>query len=809
MINSIQSDEAVWNNNSVGNVVSSEVTDHGISITTNHTKIDITVFNASTIRVQATRNSKHEDLQYPLNTTAQNTDYRIEDDGEAIVLTTCKIKAKFSKSPFRVAYYTLDDQIINEDEPAFGINWIGEQVTCYKKLQEGERFLGLGEKTGPLDRRGKGYQNWNSDYFGYPVNGDPLYCSIPFYIGVHNNLSYGIYFNNSYKSFFNFGASNDRFSSFSADAGDMDYFFIYNQDVPSILDEYSNLTGKIELPPIWSIGFQQCRYSYYPDERVLSVADTFRKKEIPADVIVLDIHHMEKYKIFTWDGEKFKDAPSMIARLNEMGFHVVVICDPGIKIEKGYEPFDEGIENDFFIKYPDNTPYTGEVWPGKCHFPDFTRQEVRQWWGEKMAFYAKDGVEGYWNDMNEIATWGQMLPELIEFDFDGNKGTARKGRNLYGLLMAKSSYEGAKKLLNGKRPFNLTRSGFAGVQRYGALWTGDNVATNEHMLLGIRLVNSLGMSGVPFAGYDVGGFVGNGSSKLFARWISVGAFTPFYRVHSNIDSRDSEPWSFGETIEEISQSYITLRYRLLPYLYSLFYEASQNGLPIARSLAINFTHEATIYEEAFENQYLFGPSILVAPVESDKNYTEVYLPKGYWYDFYNDNVYSGGKTHVVSCPIEKLPVFVKGASIIPVQKKVLHTGADAGEFLEIHLYNGEDNNSFVYYEDDGNSYAYQSDAAYYKRTIHYDVDQSSLTFNKKEGLKASKFSKIKLYFHGFEEVFPKLQGTPAIVEEEDYRWIQPLSNFDPFTPEPADTLRVEQLPYTIIDNNEGSFEITF
>jgi alpha-glucosidase len=316
------------------------------------------------------------------------------------------------------------------------------------------------------------------------------------------------------------------------------------------------------------------------------------------------------------------------------------------------------------------------------------QSKTRAWWADHFNAYVDLGVEGFWNDMNEIATWGNMLPDLIEFDWEGQKATAREARNVYGMMMSRSTYEGTKKLLKNRRPFNLTRSGYAGIQRYAAVWTGDNVAYDGHMMAGIRLVNSMGLSGLAFTGYDIGGFVGNADEKLFARWISIGAFSPFFRGHSMINSRDSEPWSYGEKVEEISRNYMKLRYRLLPYLYSLFYDASQTGMPINRSLAIDFTHDDLIYDHRYHNQYLFGPAILVAPVESNKDLVKVYLPSGNWFELFTDRQHQGSTEIVADCPIDQLPVYVRGSSIIPMRERAGTTTHDHGEVLEIHLYQG-------------------------------------------------------------------------------------------------------------------------
>ncbi|MEQ8926578.1 MAG: glycoside hydrolase family 31 protein [Fulvivirga sp.] len=790
-------------NNSLGNLKEYRTSEGLLECVLDNAFVRISVYSASVIKTHISFDGYWDHNPYSVIQNPSSNELDLKDENGCITLSTANVILEINKAPFRLTFKTVEGKVINADDEAFGTASIGEQITAYKKLQADERFVGLGEKTGPLDRRGSGYQNWNTDHFGYGPESDPLYCSTPFYIGLHSGLSYGIYLDNSHKSHFNFGASNDRFSSFSVDSGDMCYYFIYNNDVAGILNSYAELTGYMPLPPIWSIGYQQCRYSYYPDKQVSRLAETFRDKDIPADVIVLDIHYMEKYKIFTWDGEKFPDPKALINHLKSLGFHVVVMCDPGIKIEDGYEAYQSGMENDVFVKYPDGSNYSGSVWPGLCHFPDFTNEKTRNWWGEQMKSYTDLGVDGFWNDMNEIATWGQMLPELIEFKFEGDKATSRKGRNIYGFQMSRATYEGTKHNLNGLRPFNLTRAGFSGIQRYAAVWTGDNVANDEHMLLGVRLVNSMGLAGIAFAGYDVGGFVGNANEALFARWVQIGAFSPFFRGHSMINSRDSEPWSYGEQVEEISKNYISLRYKLMPYLYSSFYEATHSGLPVARSLAIDYSFDDKIYSEEYQNQYLFGQSILVAPVESNKHLTKVYLPEGDWYDLLTDARYKGNTEIVAECGIEHLPVFVKASAIIPITPQAKTNTQNLGDVLELHVYKGSENNSFVYYEDDGESFAHEA-GSFYKRTITYQADEKQLIVSDVEGAYDSKIKHLHICFHGFEDVNDfKINNSIAIAEHHSYRFINPISNFDPIDSEVCDGLKIEQLA-TVKTKNLGS-----
>jgi alpha-glucosidase len=762
----------------LGRLLSYKVTANGLSAVTENGYLKLTAYSKNIVRVQISESDLFDELSYAVVAEPGQVDVDITENDASIIIETKGLRLDLERDPVRVSFYNQSGQLLNQDYPGFGISFMGSTKSVYKTLQKGERFIGLGEKTGNLDRRGTGYTNHNTDAFAYGPETDPLYCTFPFYIGLHHQLAYGVFLDNTYQSHFNFGASNDRFSSFTVEGGDLNYYFISGNSVAEIIGSYSFLTGLMPLPPLWGLGYQQCRYSYYPEHEVANIAQTFREKRIPADAIVLDIHYMDRYKIFSWDAKRYPNPKKMIEQLKSMGFNVVVMCDPGIKIEEDYHAYQDGIAQDLFLKYPDGTYYSGQVWPGWCHFPDFTNSMVRQWWGEKLEYYTEQGINGYWNDMNEIATWGQKLPELIEFHFEGEGGSAKRGRNVYGHMMSRSTYEGVRKSLPDQRPFNLTRAAYCGVQRYAAVWTGDNVSNDEHMLLGVRLVNSLGLVGVAYTGYDVGGFVGDASTHLFARWISIGAFSPFFRGHSMINSKDSEPWSYGEEVEDISRNYINLRYQLLPYIYSVFHEAATSGIPVSRSLAIDHAFDDQIYQPSFQNQYLFGPNILVAPVESYKDLTKVYLPHGAWYNFHTEAFHAGQTEVFVECPISHLPLFIRAGAILPMQSTVQSTQEVPDSLLHLHMYAGADG-SFDYYEDDGNSYQYQ-EGQYYQRQFKYHHQSGSFTMGKVEGSYQSRFQKVKCYLHGFQdlqEVMIKGQQTP--VEQEELVFLPAVSSFDP------------------------------
>jgi alpha-glucosidase len=728
----------------LGNADSVNQQDNHLLIKTAEAEARVWVYSPTVIRVCISRKFSSDEsfavIEKPQDSfTWQQLDNSIE-------VTTSALKLVINTQPLRFEFFTAEGQPLSGDDPRFGTNWQAERVINYRKLYNDEKFIGLGEKAGNLNRRGQNYVNWNTDAALYTPTTDPLYKTFPFYIGLHSGLTYGLFFDNTHKSYFDFGASTDeQMMWFGADGGDMNYYFLGARGVRNILEDYTWLTGRMEMPPLWSLGYQQCRWSYMSAQEVLDVARTFREKQIPADVMYCDIDYMDGYKIFTWNKETFPDPKGMIDELKSMGFKLVTIVDPGIKIDDSYFEYKEGVEKNYFATYPNGELYTGSVWPGRCHFPDFLNEEVREWWGRSFTALTGPGVEGFWNDMNEPAAWGQNIPWMVKF---GDKFMPEI-RNVYGMQMARATYDGTKRILNGKRPFVLTRAAYAGTQRYSAIWTGDNAATEEQMLYGQRLVNSLGLTGMSLVGVDIGGFMDNPTPELMVRWNSLGTYTPMFRNHAALGMSLREPWQWGYEYEQIIKKDIEQRYKLLPYIYSGFYQSTQTGLPMSRTLAIDYTQDENIYNTNYQNQFMFGDALLVAPVISTIENVDVYLPAGNWYRLNTDDRFGGNQVVYARCPLTDLPVFVKAGSIVPMQNVIQSTNEQGDGELFMHVWSGNDANSFVYYEDDGTSYNYQS-GDYHKRTITFDPQKREVVFGAVEGSLISKYTKLAIVWHGFE-----------------------------------------------------------
>ncbi|MCJ8211707.1 glycoside hydrolase family 31 protein [Mucilaginibacter sp. RS28] len=729
----------------LGNTQSVTQQDQTLIIKTAEATARVSVYSPTIIRVCVTRTPDKEDTSFAVIQQSSGELNYLESDTE-VIISTSALLLRISKSPLRFSFYTADGKELSRDDDRFGINWQGDRVINYRKLYPDEKFIGLGEKVGNLNRRGWAYTNWNTDCPDYGVKTDPLYKSFPFFIGIYQGGTYGLFLDNTNKSYFDFGATTDNeMSWFGADNGDINYYFFGEQSVAGIIRDYTWLTGRMEMPALWSLGYQQCRWSYMSAKEVLDIAAKFREKQIPADVMYCDIDYMQDYKIFTWNEQTFANPKALLEKLKEMNFKLVTIVDPGIKIEEGYQQYDEGVEKGYFATYPNGEKFVGEVWPGRCHFPDFFRQDVREWWGKSFSALTEPGVEGFWNDMNEPAAWGQNIPGMVKF---GDKFMPEV-RNAYGMQMARGTYEGTRALLNNKRPFVLTRAAYAGTQRYSAVWTGDNTATDDHLLLGQRLVNALGVTGMSFVGVDIGGFTGNPTPELMVRWNSLGVYTPMFRNHAMQGTVMREPWEWGEANEQIIKKDIEQRYKLLPYIYSSFYQSCKNGLPVSRTLAIDYTFDEQVYNEAFQNEFLFGDSILVAPVISTRHSAEVYLPEGQWYRLSSDELYNGGEAYTVDAPLDDLPVFVKSGTIIPMQHIVQSTQEQGDGVLELHIWKGNEATSFTYYEDDGETYDYEN-GAYYLRTISYDPANQTLTISEGEGSYTSRFTQLQVILHGFD-----------------------------------------------------------
>jgi len=748
--------------------------------TQNGVVLEITVLRGSLIRFRYATNYVFEpDFSYAIDPEA-NLGYSkleiIENDTEYII-ETARVHILVDKKSSRTQISDLEGNIINEDE--IGFHWEenyeygGNTVKMSKITQIGESFYGMGDKATHSNLKGKRVENWVTDQYAFGKDQDPLYKAIPFYTGLHKGKAYGIFFDNSFKTHFDFAHERRNTTSFWADGGELNYYFFYGPEMSKVVSAYSNLTGTPELPPMWALGYHQSKWSYYPESNVKEIAKGFRDHNIPCDAIYLDIDYMDGFRCFTWDKKLFPDPKRMIRELEEDGFKTVVMIDPGIKVDRKYSIYQEALEKGYFCRRGDGPLMTGKVWPGECHFPDFTDPEVREWWAELYKEFMSDlGVHAVWNDMNEPAVMevpSKTAPLDTRHDYDGHPCTHRKAHNVYGMQMVRATYEGVKKYVYPKRPFVITRAAYAGTQRYSSTWTGDNVATWEHLWIANVQMQRMCMSGYSFVGSDIGGFAEQPNGELFTRWVQLGIFHPFCRVHSSGDHGDQEPWSFGTEITDIVRKFIEIRYQLLPYLYTMFYKYSKEQKPMLQSLVL-FDQE-DVQTHFRTDEFIFGEQILVCPIqEPNAQGRRMYIPKGKWYDFWNDIPVEGGKECWVAADLDRMPIYIKEGAIIPKYPVQQYVGELTLTELILDTYYKLGTETSEVYEDAQDGYDYKK-GRYSLRNFKLTGKENSVTVQQfKQGDFFTGYDTLKFNFHGLPF---KIHKITVDNEEVDVKSVKP------------------------------------
>lgn len=479
--------------------------------------------------------------------------------------------------------------------------------------ERGTSLYGTGEVGGPLERTGRRVVTWNTDAFGYDSQTESLYQSHPWVLAVRaDGTSFGVLADTPGRVVIDLADGIE----FRAQGPAFPVVIIEGASPQAVLASLAGLVGRMPLPPRWALGFQQCRYSYAPASEVREIAASFRERGIPCDVLWMDIDYMDQYRSFTFDPKGFADPRGLTRALRAQGFRNVWILDPGIKRESGHFVYEQGTRGDHWVKTASGEPFVGKVWPGECVFPDFTRAATRSWWGRLTAeFVDQAGADGIWNDMNEPAVFerkDKTMPETNRHDADpelGGPGPHTRYHNLYGMLMARSTWEALRAARPEQRPFVLSRANHLGGHRFAAAWTGDNRANPDHLRMAVPMVLNLGLSGQPFAGPDIGGYADPLTGEEYAAWIGIGAMLPFSRAHTEKGNIRKEPWSFGPRIEAVAKRAIETRYRLLPYLYTVFEEAARTGLPVARPAF--FSDPAAAWLRAHDHEFLLGDDVLV------------------------------------------------------------------------------------------------------------------------------------------------------------------------------------------------------
>ena len=535
------------------------------------------------------------------------------------------------------------------------------------------------------------FRFFNADVFQYPLDsGSALYGSIPLLTSLHSNPSpsvSAILWLNPSDTFVTLDRSSSSgiSSSWVSETGIIDFAIFVGPSPADILKQYHYLTGLPTLPPIFALGYQQSKWGYKSQEEVMAISHRFTAEQISLDVLWLDIQYTDDKKYFTWDPTHYGNPEQLVAALTADERKLVTIIDPHIKADSSYSVFSSLQERDFFVKLPDTrSDFTGDCWPGKSSYPDFTRPDVRAFWGSLYSYNHFHGTSPdvwIWNDMNEPSVF-----DGPEMSFPRNLVHAgniehRELHNLYGMYYHRSTYEGLLKRDNmniPRRPFVLSRSFFAGSHRFGPIWTGDNNSEWSHLKASIPMLLSLSISGMSFSGADVGGFFGDPSKELYIRWQQAGAaFYPFYRCHAHHDSKYREPWTFDDETTKLVKNAISLRYMMLPYWYTQFALYAIEGLPIIRPMWFDFmskdigTFADPKLSAILENQVMVGDKILVRPiVDPGVTSVTVYLPdsKSWWYTLDGSSFFEGGQTIEFPVTLKTIPVFVKAGTILPLKR---------------------------------------------------------------------------------------------------------------------------------------------
>jgi len=737
--------------------------------TSNNVVLQLTVVRDSVVRFRYSTTGKFDnDFSYGITVHASRgySFLKVTEDETHYIVATKKLICKVEKSSLQVSIYdALDMVLINQDE--IGFHWEesyqygGDIVKMSKISQKAESYYGLGDKPVDVNLKGKRFENWVTDSYAFGKNTDPIYKAIPFYTSIHDNKSYGIFFDNTFKTHFDFAQERRNVTSFWAQGGEMNYYFIYGPQMSDVVANYTDLTGKPHaLPPLWALGYHQCKWSYYPESNVKEVTSKFRELQIPCDAIYLDIDYMDGFRCFTWDKEHFPEPKRMVKELEDDGFKTVVIIDPGIKIDLEYDVFKEALDKDYFCKRADGPYMKGKVWPGECYFPDYTKPEVREWWSGLFQELIEDiGIKGVWNDMNEPAVMevpNKTFPDDVRHDYDGNPCSHRKAHNVYGMQMARATYHGLKKYSYPKRPFVITRAAYSGTQRYTSTWMGDNVATWEHLAIANNQAQRMAMSGFSFAGSDIGGFAEQPQGELFARWIQLGIFHVFCRVHSSGDHGDQEPWVFGDEITDIVRKFVEIRYQLLPYLYTAFWKHINNGTPILKSLVLFDQEDPHTHYRS--DEFVYGEHILVCPIqEPNAKGRRMYIPRGNWYNFWTDEVVEGGKEMWVDADLDSMPIFIKEGAVIPKYPVQQYVGEKNFDEITLDVYYKIGKEKSELYDDAHDGYDYRK-GRYSLRTFKLTGKKKEFILQQhKEGKFDAPYSNFKIKFHNLPFTVKKVQ----------------------------------------------------
>lgn len=636
--------------------------------------------------------------------TSLPVSYSVADSDSSLILSTSSLRIICQKFPLRVAFYTLSGKLLVQEPTSGGISSYEVERAANFSIRPNEHFYGTGERGTSLDLRGQAFDSYNEQHGGYGSPAPPtMNVNIPFIISTND---YGIYFENTYKGHFDIGNTSAGMLSYIVYGGELSYYFIYDQEMVDILSDYTWLTGRAPLLPKWAYGYIQSKYGYKSATDATQMIQQMRSDSIPCDAIVLDLYWFQNMGDLSWNTSLWPNPHQITYNFLSQGFKTIVITEP--YITQPSLNFSAADQNGYLAKSSSSQSYImGSWWSCGCNagLLDITNPNAQSWWWNKYNSIFSTGVSGLWTDLGE--------PERDDTDMQFYMGSDLKVHNIYNFLWARTLFNGFNQSFLNQRLFNLTRSGYAGIQRFGAVtWSGDVSKTFGGLAVQLPLLLNMGMSGITYHNSDIGGFDGNVSTtaELYTRWMEFGAFCPIMRAHGYDGLGGTEPWTFGAETENIVRSLIELRYSLLPYNYTIADEAYLTGIPMARPLILEYPDDPNVYNES--SAYMWGDNVLVAPVVQLGQIAQTsYLPQGKWIDYWTDQVYNGGTTVTVAAPLNEVPLLVKAGSIIPMQPVMNYVDQFPVDTIELAIYPDPDAAaSFSLYEDDGKTLSYQSGA---------------------------------------------------------------------------------------------------
>jgi alpha-glucosidase len=589
-----------------------------------------------------------------------------------------------------------------EPRPVFSTSSDGKSVATLA-VEEGTSLYGEGEVRGPLLRNKTRITCWNTDNFLGLANDQPLYQSHPWVLGVRiDGSAFGVFADTTWRTMIDLSSG----IQFTSDGPPFRVIVIRERTPQEVIKRMAGFTGYPDLPPLWALGYHQCRYSYYPESQLESIAAEFRSRHIPCDTMWMDIGYQDGYRVFTFETAGYSNPAGVYGYLHARHFHAVNIIDPHVKVDPAYSVYQSGERQGLWVLKSDGTEFQAACWPGNSVWVDFTRPRARDWWAEKCRQFLRYGGDGIWNDMNEPAVFdtqdGSKTMPIDNIHLGGRglpRGSHAQYHNVYGMLQSKASHVGLLRAHPGRRPFVLTRASYMGGQRYAAMWCGDNGSQWDYLQGSIPMLLNVGMSLEPFGGVDIGGFAKSATPEIWARWVGVGAFYPFCRGHADKDTPPKEPWAFGTAVEAEARTALQRRYRLLPYLYTLFQEASVDGMPVMQPVFFADPKDPTLRNE--DESFLLGGEVLVVPHLSEGEQRVPALPKGIWRS-------ASLVGEDAAKDIDQPDLRVRGGAILPAGPVMEYVGEKPLDPLTLIVCpdeNGKANG--LLYEDSGDGFGYR------------------------------------------------------------------------------------------------------